>query len=67
MWLWIIIIAILIGAVIGIFSSNGKNPKSDAASGAFAGGCLAMSCLVKLAIAALSIIFILWLFKVIFC
>lgn len=42
MWIWIIIIAVLIGAIIG-FAQNGE--KEDAMGGAMAGGCLAASCL----------------------
>ena len=63
MWIWIIIIAIVIGAVIG-FISSGKS--EDALQGAMTGGCLAASCLGRLAIVALGILFILWLFSVIF-
>ena len=63
MWFWIIVIAIVIGAIIG-FIHNGKG--EDAAQGALAGGCLAASCLGRLALAALGIILILWLASVIF-
>lgn len=63
MWIWIIVIAVIIGAIVG-FASSGKS--EDAASGALAGGCMAASYLVRLAIAAISIIVILWLFSVIF-
>lgn len=63
MWIWIIIIAVIIGAIIG-FAQNGE--KEDAVDGAMAGGCLAASCLMRLAIAALIIIGILWLFGVLF-
>lgn len=63
MWIWIIIIAVIIGAIIG-FAQNGE--KEDAMGGAMAGGCLAASCLGRLAIAAISIIVILWLFGLIF-
>lgn len=63
MWIWIIIIAVIIGAIIG-FAQSGE--KEDAVDGAMAGGCLAASCLMRLAIAALIIIGILWLFGVLF-
>lgn len=62
MWIWIIIIAIIIGALIGYFNGG----KEEAVGGAMAGGCLAAGCLVKLAIAALAIIIVLWLFGVLF-
>lgn len=63
MWIWIIIIAVIIGAAIGYFNS-GKS--EDAVGEALAGGCMAASCLVRLAIAALVIIGILWLAGVLF-
>lgn len=63
MWFWIIVIAIVIGGIIG-FIQSGKG--EDAAQGALAGGCLAASCLGRLALAALGIILILWLASVIF-
>lgn len=63
MWIWIIIIAVTIGAAIGFFNS-GKS--EDAVGGAMAGGCLAASCLGRLAIAAITIIAILWLFNLLF-
>ncbi len=53
----------IIGAAIGYFNS-GKG--EDAASGALAGGCLAAGCLVRLAVAALGILLVLWLFGVLF-
>lgn len=63
MWIWIIIIAVVIGAVVGYFNS-GKS--EDAAGGAMAGGCLAAGCLARIALAALGIILVLWLFNVLF-
>ena len=44
--------------------SSGKG--EDAAGGALAGGCLAAGCLVRLAVAALGILLVLWLFGVLF-
>lgn len=64
MWFWIIVIAAIIGALWGYFSGNGDE------GGAAAGGCMgamfAGSCLFRLAITALCIIGIIWLFGVIF-
>ena len=65
MWIWIIIGACVIGAIIGFFGSDDKSG-ADAAGGALAGGCMAASCLARLAIAALIILGTLWLFGVIF-
>lgn len=63
MWFWIIVIAVVIGAIIG-FAHDGKG--EDAAAGAFTGGCMAAGCLVRLAMAALGILVVLWLFGVLF-
>jgi hypothetical protein len=64
MWLYVIVIAVIIGAVIGYFGGDGNT--DDAFEGAMAGGCMAGSCLLRIAIAALGIIFIIWLFGVLF-
>lgn len=64
MWIWIIIIAVIIGAAIAYFNGDGK--KEDALAGGMAGGCMAGNCLLQLAIAAISIIAVLWLFNIIF-
>ena len=63
MWFWIIVIAVVIGAIIG-FAQDGKG--EDATTGALAGGCMAAGCLVRLAIAALGILVVLRLFGVLF-
>lgn len=63
MWIWIIIIAIIIGAVVGYLNS-GKS--EEAAEGAIAGGCLAAGCIMRIAITALGILVILWLFGLLF-
>lgn len=59
----IIVIAVVIGAIYG-YAQSGKG--EDAVGGGMAGVYMAAGCLGRLAIAALSIIFILWLFSVIF-
>lgn len=65
MWLWIIIGAIVIGGILGaIFSDDSQG--EGAAQGAMAGGCLAANCLIRIAIAAIGIIIVLWLFNVLF-
>ncbi|MBE6307094.1 MAG: hypothetical protein E7084_05505 [Bacteroidales bacterium] len=64
MWFWIIVIAAIIGAIIGYINDNGKE------GGAAAGGCMgamfAGNCLFQLAITAISIIAVIWLFGAIF-
>ncbi len=64
MWIWVIIIAVAIGAFIGYLN---RGDVEDALGGAMAGGCLATGCLIRIAIAAIGILFILWLFRVLFC
>lgn len=66
MWIWIIIIAVIIGAIFGASSSEDGEKGAGAASGAFAGGMMAIGCLVRLALAAISILIILWLFSLLF-
>lgn len=66
MWIWIILIAIVIGAIWGAASSEKGESGTGAASGAMAGGCLAAGCLGRLALAAIGILLVLWLFGVIF-
>ncbi len=63
MWIWVILIAVAIGAIVG-FAQDGKS--EDAVGGAMAGGCMAAGCLMRLAMAALGIIVILWLFSLMF-
>lgn len=63
-WIWIIVVAAVIGAAIGFFS--GKGDGEDAAQGAMAGGCMAASCLLRLFLAGLSIMLVIWLFSAIF-
>lgn len=64
MWIWIIVIAVIIGALVGFFNGDGNS--DDALGGALAGGCMAGSCLVRIAIAAIGIIIVLWLFGFLF-
>ena len=66
MWIWIILGACIIGAIIGYVNSDGNDSGSEVVQGALAGGCMAANCLVRLAIAAIIIIGILWLFGVVF-
>lgn len=63
-WLWIIIFAVLIGGFAGWYFL-GKS-KGAAAAGAVAGGYVAVKFLIWLAVVGLSIMFILWLFKIVF-
>lgn len=65
MWIWVVIIAVIVGAVFGMLSGDG-NSKENAAGGALAGGCLAIGCLARIAFAALIILGILWLASLLF-
>lgn len=64
MWFWIIVIAVIVGAIWGWLSSDGKS--DGAVNGGCMGGMAAMGCLFRLAMAAIGIIIILWLFEAIF-
>ncbi len=63
MWIWVIIIAIVIGAIIAyIFSGK----KEEAIQGGLFGGCLATSCIIQILIAVVSIMVVFWLFHFLF-
>ena len=64
MWIWIIIIFVVVGAIWGLLSGDGRG--EDAASGALAGGCMAIGCLGRIALIGLSILLVLWLCSVLF-
>lgn len=64
MWIWILIIAVIIGGIWGWLNGDGSG--DDSLSGAMAGGCLAGNCLFRLLLAGLTILFILWLFNLMF-
>lgn len=53
MWIWVIIIACVIGAIIGFASSDDKG--EGALQGALGGGCLAMGCLARIFFCSYSI------------
>lgn len=61
MWIWVIIIACIIGAIIGGMSSD-----NSAAEGALAGGCMAFGCLARLFMWGLCLFIVLWLFSLLF-
>ena len=61
MWLVIILVFVVIGAIWGASSTDG-----DAGSGAMLGGCLAAGCLARLFMAGAVILVTLWLFGAIF-
>ncbi len=63
MWIWIIVIAVAIGAFLG-YAQEGNS--EDAIGGGMAGGCMAAGCLMKIAMAAIGILLVLWLFGVLF-
>lgn len=66
MWIWIIVVAVIIGAIIGFFASDGDSKGADTAQGAMAGGCMAVGCLGRIALVAITIMIILWLFGKLF-
>ncbi len=67
MWIWVIVIAVVIGGIIGLFSSRGgESAGENARNGAMAGGCMAAGCLWRIFLVGISIVIILWLFKILF-
>jgi hypothetical protein len=66
MWFTILIIAIIIGAAIGFFSSNDGERGAGAAGGALAGGMGCGYVLLQIFLAGLGILFLIWLFRVLF-
>lgn len=66
MWFRIIIIAAIIGAIIGAANSDKGEVGSGAADGAIGGCLMAISCLGRIAIIGISIIVVLWLCGLIF-
>ena len=64
MWIWIIIIAIIIGAIWGASSSNDGERGAGAFSGAIMGGMGYI--LFQIFIFGAGIIFVLWLFSKLF-
>jgi len=63
-WFWILVVLVALGALVGwlVFGRS----RRAAGAGAVAGGCIGVKFLVWLAVTALSIMFVLWLFRVIF-
>ena len=66
MGIYIVIGACVLGAIIGLLCSGGKDMAGNAAGGAVTGGCVALGCILRLAFTALIIIAILWLFGLLF-
>lgn len=66
MWLTILIIAIIIGAIIGFFSSKDGERGTGAVSGAVASGMGCGYILFQIFLAGLGILFIIWLFGALF-
>lgn len=66
MWIWIIIIAAAIGAIFGFINSENGEEGDGVAGGAMVGVFMAIGCLARIAIAVLSILFVLWLFGQLF-
>ena len=66
MWLTILIIVILIGAIIGSFSSREGERGSGAVGGAIAGGMGCGYILFQIFLAGLGILGVIWLFGALF-
>lgn len=66
MWIWIVIIAVTIGAIWGALSSNDGERGEGAFSGALMGGMGCAYILFQIFIFGVVIIFVLWLFSKLF-
>lgn len=66
MWLTILVIAIIIGAVIGFFNSKDGERGVGALGGAMASGMGCGYILLQIFLAGLAIIFFIWLFGALF-
>ncbi len=66
MWIWIIIIAVIIGGIWGYLSSDEDKKGADAFSGAVVGGIGCGYVLLQIFLWGLGIMFFLWLFGAIF-
>ena len=62
MWIWILIIFAVGGAILGALSDDKDGAMGGCLAGLFTGG----GCLVEILIAGLSIFFIIWLFGALF-
>ena len=69
-WVWVLIICVVLGAIIGAIAFKRDDPDSSAgagaATGAFMGLTVGASCLVEILLAGLSIALIVWLFNALF-
>lgn len=66
MWIWVLIICAVIGAIIGMCGSDNKEKGEGAVSGAAAGCMTGGYCLLQVLIAFVSIAVIFWLFDLLF-
>ena len=66
MWFWLIVIAVVVGAIWGAISSDKGEEKAGAFSGAVAGGMGCGYILFQILIWGLGIMIMLWLFGAIF-
>ncbi|MBR1527360.1 MAG: hypothetical protein IJ640_12010 [Prevotella sp.] len=66
MWLTILIIAIIIGAVIGFLGSEDGERKSGAVGGALAGGMGCGYILFQIFLAGIGILLLIWIFGALF-
>lgn len=62
MWVWIIIIVVVIGAIWGALSSSDDDRGSGAFAGALGAGAGCAAILFQIFLTGVSIVFVLWLF-----
>jgi len=66
MWLTILIIVVIVGAIIGAACSNDGERGEGAFAGAFTAGSGCLYVMVQIALAALGIFFLIWIFNLLF-
>jgi len=66
MWLTILIIVVIIGAIVGAVCSSDGERGEGAFTGAFAAGSGCLYIMFQIAIAVLSICFLIWIFGLLF-
>lgn len=63
MWIWILIIFVVGGALLGFLSSNDKDKGDGCLGGALIGLIQGGSCLFQLLMLFLTIMFVIWIFS----
>ncbi len=55
MWIWVVVTVAVIGGILGFVFSDKNDKGEGAAQGATAGGCMALSCIMQIALTLFSV------------